>query len=289
MNSESETNLFGEAKVHRLLETTKLNILIYVCFVFVITTGIAFGFRVTVYAKYDWSTWVTGLVVVLALAQGFYLIKTKNLRYGAIGLHILMFILMPIRVFQTGGPASPIILGYLLHCVIAFSVNGRKFGAWVLAWSVFNIIAMTVLSYNFQMESSPFLESPLGAGVADLLMLFLILLPIIFILGEKDLLAERTVYYEKRETSYLIMRRLTHEYGNYLNIALGYVELIKMDPSRELIDRIQSSLKEMDKILKELVKISDEGDLAAFLKKAESEVKILKAFKEEQEQNNQIH
>ena len=117
-------------------------------------------------------------------------------------------------------------------------------------------------------------------------MTFLILFPIIFILVEKDLLTSKLVEYEKKETSYLIMRRLTHEYGNYLNIALGYVDLIKVEPNGELIERIQTSLKEMDKILKELVKISDEGDLAAFLKKAESEVKILKTFKEEQEINN---
>ena len=274
------------SEVSKLLETTKINILIYVCFVFVVTTGIAFSLRVAVFQEFELATWIAGVVVILSASMGIYLIKSKNLFWGNIGVNALMFVFMPIRVFQTGGPTSPIILGYLLHCVIAFSVSGKKIGGWVLAWSVFIIIGMTAISSYMELKTSPFLNSSWGAAIVALLMTFLILFPIIFILVEKDLLTSKLVEYEKKETSYLIMRRLTHEYGNYLNIALGYVDLIKVEPNGELIERIQTSLKEMDKILKELVKISDEGDLAAFLKKAESEVKILKTFKEEQEINN---
>lgn len=261
-----------------LLSATKRKIAVYASSIISFLTALILVIWLFEFQKVDWATGTVALVVLYFGAVAFYLRLNGDLGRGIMLLHAGYFVLAPLRIAQTGGLASLGILAvYVFHVLLAFTLNGRKFGYFVFLWNAFSITLFAFLGNILVFPPSPLGGGAIGLVIATVLGMMLISMPVFFILEEKDHLSAQLRELEKQRAAYIIMRRLAHEFGNSIHIALNYTEFLKTEEERKLeyVETVSKRLIEMDQIIKKFIKAADEGDLVDYLKDAREEVKIL--------------
>lgn len=272
--NDSQSNF----SVRVLEEETRRKIAVFTCWVLVVTTSINVFLRIFQYGQVTWGT-ITSILIVLVFAILAILIKSaKNLDKLILFFNISAFIFAPLIMAQTGGLASPALIAVFAFVVlIAFSLSGTKLGSFSLFWHVGFLFLFAFFKPQLDLTLSPFAKDANGLLIISIIGMALIISPVLLILKEKDLFATKLREYEKRESANVIMKRIAHEFGNSIHISINYLQFLKGDsPKRdEYIEVATRNLKEMDQIVKGMVKISDEGDLIEYLKQAENEIKIL--------------
>ena len=258
---------------------SRIGIIMYSSALILITALFVIPMRVSVADTYG-SIAVLGLVACFFLSILIYTRKTLNTRVSTNFISAFMYILIPLRVYQTGGIYAPVVHMYILHCVLVLVLQGRKLGLYAFVWGVLNIVVFSLVDVP-----SSVIHTPGAYASIALAILILISIPIQFVLQEKELLLKRMQNYEKINSARVIMNRLTHEIGNSLNLANGYVCIYKQEESSSYIDKVEKNLKEIDSFLRIMTRLSEKEVLVETLDEYEADIKISKDLINDQNQN----
>lgn len=198
-----------------------------------------------------------------------YLCSSEDEAGAGLALNLLFFTIIPIRCYFGLGVNSGDLLYYLGHTTLAFALTGKRFGLFVLLWSMASIILLQIS-----------VKPPLGEqvlvsyGFLRLLILLSTGIPILFIIDEKTRMTELYQLWVKRRAGFVIMRRLGHEVGNALNIGMGYIELAKQENDLSLLEPVDEALNRVEDVLSELKSAESKVNLLEFLDKHKDAIRI---------------
>ncbi len=96
-----------------------------------------------------------------------------------------------------------------------------------------------------------------------------------FILEEKNAIAKVLARSERERTAFLVLRRLNHEIGNSLNVALGNIEFAKEDEDKSVLKKVGKKIDEIALVVEKMSKASQKGSLIGFLESHQGDVNIL--------------
>lgn len=261
--------------VQELLYNSRYRLILYGLLLLSLVSIIFFLMRVFVFHSFGANEYIILFFTGLSLAFACYVWRSKNLKWGSILFHALLLVLIPTRVLLSGGIASPVVSAYFGHCVLAFVLNGKKGGVAILGWSMFSVIVMSVYETRHGTPNTLLSTDPFYYAFVFTLMFILVTVPILFVLRDKNILLQRVQQLEEKESLYIVMRRINHEYGNSLNVLFGYLTLLKEDKAFELIPFMEARLMEIQGLVKLLSKTAQEGTLVDILEKHETEINIL--------------
>ena len=260
--------------VQEILYNSKYRLILYGLLLLSLASIIFFLVRVFVFHSIGNNEYVILFFTGLSLSFAFYVWRSKNLKLGSLLFHGLLIVLIPTRVLLSGGVASPVVSAYFAHCVLAFVLNGKKGGVVILGWSIFCVIVMSIYETRHGAPNTLLSTDPFYYAFVFTLMFILVTVPILFLLRDKNILLERVQELEEKESLYIVMRRINHEYGNSLNVLFGYLTLLKEDKAFELIPFMEARLEEIQGLVKLLSKTAQEGTLVDILEKHEAEINI---------------
>lgn len=270
----SPPTYWGELSVNEIMFQARLRFLFVVAWMNTIMVSLHLGMRVFVVKDTSAEAWGLGFVLLCFSFLTFYVHKTRNVRIGSILLHLFLLVLIPLRTYQNGGIYSVVLFFYMGQSIYAYVLNGRKAGHLMLAWSFISILFFALFGPTEPPAAIPLFYTALF----KVFTLLIITVPIIFFIGEREKLAEILREYEKKQASYVIMRRLGHEIGNSLNIALGYLQISREENTSEALELVDASLEKVDEIVNVLREASNEIDLVDFLQTHEKVIHIMEKF-----------
>lgn len=191
---------------------------------------------------------------------------------------VSFFLLATVRVFQGGGVYAPTIYIYIFFCLCAFALYGNFWGKIAITSCAIIVIGV----YVSQIHTPTILPTPdtavIPQGALVLMAYFYNTLPLIYIFNEKNMLAKSLREFEKVQSSNVIMRRISHEIGNALNIVLGQIELAEDNRDEFDIKMTKQKVLEINMLVRVLVNKADKGNLVQFLEEYEKEIKILDQY-----------
>lgn len=204
-----------------------------------------------------------------------YFRKAKRIEFGTHFFILSYFLMITTRMIQGNGILSPNVFVYTLFCICVFVIYGNGLGFLGIFCST--LVSGTVFFIQLNYPSIlPINDIPLFVqGIFMLLAFLYAVFPLKFIIDEKEALSKKLREYEKKEAVHTLLKRLNHELGNGLYIAIGEIEMAEMKNISPDLNRISNKLHEMNDIVKFLSEIADSEDLVAFLKQHEKDIKIM--------------
>lgn len=271
------SQILKKKDVDNVTENSKLLILVNISLLFLVVSGTTLVQRFFFNDTFESLVGLTSLLITFIFLF-VYIKKTKNIRIASHILNVVLYIFIPIRVYQTGGIYAPVVNTYIFHVFLVTALQGRLNGAITFCWSIVSII-----TFSLTEVPSELLMEPVGHGFIVLFVLVAVYIPMHLILNEKDELLKKIADYEKSESAKIMMHRLTHEIGNSLSIAMGFLQFVKSKDDVVHCDKAQERLKDIDNLLKGMTKLSDNKILIETLNKLESEIKIMDTLKDDNE------
>lgn len=203
-----------------------------------------------------------------------YLWKAKNKTIGFFLFHILFGCITPIRIYLTGGVSSPNVFSLFSYAVVVAAISGGRAAMYAVGYGVFSVILLTFIETFFGVpEMAP--ESPFFTAFRWCIILIYMTSPVAFLLQLKSRARREISRLEKVESAIVIMRRLNHEIGNKLNIALGFLEIYRDEGEEAHLALVKQKLSEVDSLLKKMQEIAASGKLVELLKENEQEIDII--------------
>lgn len=265
----------SESEADCVIFSTKLKILRIISLMVALTSATSFFVRVFYYQTPVANLMTLILITMVFVAYYVYFRMATTLGPETLAFNLLFYLAATARSFQGGGVGTPVVFVYVLFCFCGFAVYGKKAGLGFLSLSALSIAGMFAL----QIAAPELIPAPDRPAAFEGFLVVLIfaynVLPMIHVFEEKDALLESLRKYEKKESSTVIMRRLTHEIGNSLNIAMGKLQLAESEDETPDYSGINKKLEEIDKIVKGLAEHAGSGTLVEFLNEHENETRII--------------
>jgi hypothetical protein len=186
-------------------------------------------------------------------------------------LNFFAYVIIPIRVYQTGGIHSPAIFLFLTHITYNFLLFDKKHGYVNTAYGLINLGV-----FGFYIDASiPHYGNTYYMIMISIVSIVLII-PIILIFKEKDKVTEQLRRYEKYYSSLTIMQRLSHEINNPLCIALLNTDKVRRDHDIPALKVSLEALERINEIVKNMSSHENLPSLVDRLKQNPSETQIMR-------------
>lgn len=213
----------------------------------------------------------------VAFVGGFFLWglarRTMNIKLCVYILFVLNFLNIVFRIHESGGIFSPAIIFLFTSSIVIASLGGLRLGIIFAALSYLATIGFGFVDIPIP---PPVQVSGILKGVMFSITMIFLTYPLWFLIQERIAMEKSILELERKQNISILVRRVNHEVGNSLNIALGYLELSKEDRREDFLEKALASIKEIEKVLKEMKKRATLGGLMNILREFEEEVKILK-------------
>lgn len=194
----------------------------------------------------------------------------KSLKWSARTLMLVYFLFIPVRVYLTGGLNSEVIIIYFAHITLAYAVYGYRIGGYVL---IFN--CLSIISFFFVDVPAFYPTDITSFAFVKVLTIAIAVIPFFLIIDQSRKWLDKYSKMEREYARYIILRRINHEIGNSVNIALGYLELQLNDSSLQNLEKVESSLNEILEVLNKIEQAQIKMDIVQFLGERDKKVKIV--------------
>lgn len=219
-----------------------------------------------------------GIITLIYILVSYLIWRWRALYISNILFHSVLLVIIPARLTVTGGVDAPLMFTYISQAILVFVTVGKRAG--VLACLFFSVC---ILGFGILESRGVDFGSVAGGsmtrGVILSVILCYIILPVFFVVEGKERMRAQLKKNEQSHSGFLIMRRLNHEIGNSLNVALGFLEIAREENNIEMLKVVKKNVYQIEEMINQMSAAASRGDLVDVLETNKDAIVILEELK----------
>lgn len=239
-----------------------------------------FLFRGAFYGDLNFDTYSVLFISLSMVGFIVFLWKSGDLITSTWIMIAMVALAVPFRMYMDGGVEAPITFALFSLVIFTTALAGWEYGQVAILYGCLCLLGFSLSETFLVRLPDAFNPSAAYWGGIVCLNICFFTLPLLYILEEKEAIAKVLSVSERERTAFLVLRRLNHEIGNSLNVALGNIEFAREDADKSVLKKVGKEIDEIVSVVEKMSEASEKGRLIGFLESHQGDVKILSQMNE---------